>query len=54
MSGYTYNTLYSFKGGSADGATPYAGLTMDSSGNFYGTTTSGGTYGYGVVFKYTP
>lgn len=27
---------------------------MDSSGNLYGTTTSGGTYGYGTVFELSP
>jgi uncharacterized repeat protein (TIGR03803 family) len=34
-----------------DGASPYAGLVMDAKGNFYGTTGSGGTSGYGTVFK---
>ncbi len=43
-SGYTYAVLYSFTGGS-DGANPYAGLTMDSSGVLYGTTIDGGTNG---------
>jgi uncharacterized repeat protein (TIGR03803 family) len=42
--------LYSFTGGE-DGATPYAGLVRDAAGNLYGTTTSGGASGYGVVFK---
>jgi uncharacterized repeat protein (TIGR03803 family) len=45
--------LYSFTGGS-DGASPYAGLILDASGNLYGTTPIGGAYGYGVVFKLTP
>jgi len=44
------NVLYTFSGG-ADGAGPYGGLTRDSAGNFYGTTTGGGTSGNGVVFK---
>ncbi len=42
--------LYSFNGGS-DGANPYSGLVADNAGNLYGTTSSGGTYGYGTVFK---
>ncbi|HEX8817620.1 MAG TPA: choice-of-anchor tandem repeat GloVer-containing protein [Terriglobales bacterium] len=46
----TESLLYSFKGG-ADGSFPLAPLTFDSSGNIYGTTTLGGKYGYGTVFK---
>src|SRR5262249_47037938 len=34
--------LYSFKGGS-DGAVPMAGVTLDSTGNLYGTTINGGS-----------
>jgi uncharacterized repeat protein (TIGR03803 family) len=49
---YTESVLYSFKGGTSDGANPYAGLIMDSAGNFYGTTTSGGSGG--TVFKLAP
>jgi len=43
--------LYTFTGGS-DGGGPYAGsLIMDAAGNLYGTTSSGGAYGLGTVFK---
>jgi uncharacterized repeat protein (TIGR03803 family) len=45
--------LYNFTG-SADGGTPYATLIRDTSGNFYGTTQTGGTGFAGVVFKLTP
>jgi uncharacterized repeat protein (TIGR03803 family) len=38
----------------ADGASPVAGLVMDSSGNLYGTTQYGGPQNYGAVFKVAP
>ncbi len=45
--------LHSFQAGN-DGAFPGVGaLTMDSSGNVYGTTDVGGA-GYGTVFRLTP
>ena len=43
-------TLYSFANGS-DGGTPYAGVIRDAAGNLYGTAFSGGTGGFGTVFK---
>ena len=46
--------LHAFTGG-RDGAN--AGATefiFDSAGNLYSTTLSGGTHGYGVVYKLTP
>jgi uncharacterized repeat protein (TIGR03803 family) len=51
--------LYTFNG-DTDGGVPHAGLTMDSAGNLYGTTSYGGNLtdcqagGCGVVFKITP
>lgn len=42
--------LYSF-GTGTDGAVPVAGVTMDATGNLYGTTSAGGSYGYGTVFE---
>jgi len=45
--------LYSFTGG-ADGGTPYAGVIRDAAGNLYGTASSGGKEGTGVVFRLTP
>ena len=47
----TFTVLHSFTDG-ADGAEPYAGVTMDRMGNLYGTTTAGGgNNGGGTVFK---
>jgi uncharacterized repeat protein (TIGR03803 family) len=46
--------LHSFVGGATDGSLPAAALIQGSDGNFYGTTSSGGTNGYGAVFKITP
>jgi uncharacterized repeat protein (TIGR03803 family) len=42
--------LYSF-GTGTDGAVPYAGVTLDSAGDVLGTTSAGGTGGYGTVFE---
>lgn len=55
------SVLHDFTGG-ADGAGPYAGLTIDSSGNLYGAAIQGGDlkctdgdgYGCGVLFMITP
>jgi len=45
---WTETQLYAFQGGSKDGATPFASLTIDQSGNLYGTTYAGGISGAGV------
>lgn len=45
--------LYSF-GAGTDGKTPVGGVTLDASGNLYGTTSAGGTDGDGTVFELTP
>jgi uncharacterized repeat protein (TIGR03803 family) len=51
--GWTQTVLHHFTGGS-DGSTPIGSLLVDSSGTIYGTTSLGGTFGYGVVFQITP
>jgi uncharacterized repeat protein (TIGR03803 family) len=48
---YSEKVLYSFAGYPGDGAYPFASLVMDSSGNLYGTTTSGGIDNVGTVFE---
>ena len=56
--GWTFTQLYAFTGGS-DGAYPVGGVVLDSNGNIYGTTYSGGTHncgsqGCGVVWEISP
>jgi uncharacterized repeat protein (TIGR03803 family) len=43
------NTLYTFNG--TVGSGPAGGVIFDASGNLYGTTTRGGTAGFGTVFE---
>jgi uncharacterized repeat protein (TIGR03803 family) len=38
----------------ADGSVPYGPLVQAPNGNFYGTTSEGGLYNEGTVFKITP
>ena len=52
--GYTETVLRSFDYNGTDGARPEGGLIMDTAGNLYGTTYSGGIHGYGTVFEITP
>lgn len=47
---WTETVMYAF-GGGADGGNPEMGLLLGSSGDLYGTTAFGGTYGNGVVFR---
>jgi len=51
--GWHETVLYSFTGG-ADGSSPSGPVIFDNLGNLYGTTDSGGAYGYGVVFELSP
>ena len=44
--------LHTFTG--SDGGAPASALSWDTQGNLYGTTTLGGAYGYGTVFKLDP
>ena len=38
----------------ADGSQPSGGLTLATNGKFYGTTSSGGTSGDGILYEYDP
>ena len=50
----TETILYSFGSRPSDGEFPEGNLIIDSAGNLYGTTTSGGTWGSGTVFRIDP
>jgi len=52
--GWTETVLHGFDDNGTDGQSPSAGVILDSAGNLYGTTASGGAYGYGTVFEITP
>jgi uncharacterized repeat protein (TIGR03803 family) len=49
---WSLKVLHSFTGGGTDGEYPYVAVpTLDASGDIYGTTYQGGTYGYGTVYE---
>jgi uncharacterized repeat protein (TIGR03803 family) len=52
----TLTTLHNFcsRANCADGQLPDSVLIQATDGNFYGTTQSGGSNGYGTVFRITP
>jgi len=54
--GWTELTLYAFKGQSGfdDGCNPHSGLVIDSTGDLFGATGTGGVYNSGTVFELTP
>ncbi len=56
-SGWTYQVIYRFAGG-GDGGYPASGVTVDASGNLYGTTSGGGVAscdnGCGTVYQLSP
>ena len=49
----TYSVLYSF-GADNDAGSPSGPLLLDSAGNLYGVTASGGTFNAGAVYKLSP
>jgi uncharacterized repeat protein (TIGR03803 family) len=50
---WTETILHNF-GTFHDGLYPFSTLVFDAVGNLYGTTTGGGTKGYGTVFELSP
>lgn len=51
--GSTYRLLHHFDAASSDGTLPNGAMVHDGAGNVYGETFSGGTCGYGVVYRLT-
>ena len=49
----TYTVLHNFSGGTSDGQVPSAEVTLDASGNIYGTTDGGGANSEGTLFEIT-
>jgi uncharacterized repeat protein (TIGR03803 family) len=49
----TYTVLHNFTGGTSDGQIPSAEVTLDASGNIYGTTDGGGANSEGTLFEIT-
>jgi uncharacterized repeat protein (TIGR03803 family) len=45
----SYRVIYRFR--NTDGAFPYGGLAIDTNGSLYGTTSQGGAYGSGTIFR---
>jgi uncharacterized repeat protein (TIGR03803 family) len=50
----TFTVIHNFTRKGNDGASPYGGPVLDPSGNLYGTTYAGGTYGSGNVYRLSP
>ena len=50
---WNQTVIYAFTGGD-DGSGPGARVTVDRSGNVYGMTPTGGTYGAGTIYKLQP
>jgi len=48
----SFQSLYSFTG-QADGGSPYGGVIQVTDGNLYGATETGGTSGYGTLYRIT-
>lgn len=50
----TFSVLYTFgSSGMQDASGPWGGVDVGPDGNLYGTTTGGGAFGFGSVFKLT-
>ena len=52
--GWMVRQIYDFGASSTDAVNAVAGVTIDAAGNLYGTTSFGGTFGVGAIYKLTP
>ncbi|MFZ0793132.1 MAG: choice-of-anchor tandem repeat GloVer-containing protein [Candidatus Korobacteraceae bacterium] len=50
---WAFTDLHDFQSGNG-GISPIGGVTLDSAGNLYGTTSAGGVHGAGVVWEIAP
>ncbi len=48
------SVIYGFQPGSSDGQSPDGGVAIDKEGNVYGTTSTGGAHGSGIVYELSP
>lgn len=51
---WTYAPIYEFNPNENDAEKPVGTMVFDSSGNLYGATYAGGSFGLGTVFELTP
>jgi uncharacterized repeat protein (TIGR03803 family) len=51
---WTEAILHAFTGLNGEGSYPLTGLTLNSSGALFGTTSAGGTAGKGTIFAIEP
>jgi uncharacterized repeat protein (TIGR03803 family) len=49
--GWSERILHNFNNNGFDGTKPFANVILDAAGNLYGTTSSGGFSGAGIVFE---